>query len=182
MQLRKQQYIHPLRICLSSHEEDSQELNINQPDVITALGEKKTLNLKLKLLMVEDNKICQAIQKLILESFGCSVDIAGSGEKALTMFSNGYDVIILDVKLPGINGIEVSKAIRKLGHGKKIPIIGLTSENTEMHKECLAAGYNQVIAKPANHAQLAKILQTYYKEKQRDNEQLLLSRPVKGTI
>lgn len=117
---------------------------------------------QLKILMVEDSRVCQFVQSALLEELGFKADIATSGEEALTMYNSEYCAVMLDVHLPGINGLKVSKAIRKFTYGKNTPIIGLTIEGSKIHKACLAAGYNQVLAKPANISSLGAALGHYF--------------------
>jgi len=116
----------------------------------------------LNILMVEDDRLCQLIQKNLLESYGCHVDIADSGEQALLMFNTQYDAIVLDINLPGISGLDVSKAIRSHKNGKNIPIFGLSSEAEAKHDECLHAGYSEMLAKPVNAQQLTSLLASYF--------------------
>jgi len=117
---------------------------------------------QLKALMIEDEKICQIIQRRLLEDFGCEVTIAPTGEQGLAMFNGDFDFIILDINLPGISGLVVSKAIRSISEGRNVPIIGLSSVADSHKAECIAAGYNEVISKPADAEHLKTILQVYF--------------------
>ena len=116
----------------------------------------------LKVLMVEDEKICQIIQRRLLEDFGCEVTIAQTGEQGLAMYNSTFDFVILDINLPGISGLVVSKAIRSIPEGRSVPIIGLSSEAKSRREDCIAAGYSEVIAKPADVPHLKTILQVYF--------------------
>lgn len=114
-----------------------------------------------RVLLVEDDKICQFVHSKLLQQFGCEVDLAEDGEQALVMFNNNYDTIVLDVDLPGISGIEVSKVIRNQLEGKYVPIIGLTVSDDTVKRQCLAAGYDEVASKPTNPKEFGAILQYY---------------------
>jgi len=130
----------------------------------TAIQEVKNysdLELKPKILLVEDDIICQFVQKRILESYGYQVDIAGTGAQALLMFGDHYVGVVLDVDLPDMKGFQVSKTIRERETHKHTPIIGVTSHGDEIRAECLAAGYDEVTSKPANTVKLGNILQQF---------------------
>lgn len=111
-----------------------------------------------KVLLVEDERICQLVQTSILEGQGCQVDVAPNGTAALAMFNNSYDAVVLDFNLPDMKGVDVSRALRTSSVGKVVPIIGLTSEAEQRRAECLAAGYNTVLAKPANSEEIGDAL------------------------
>lgn len=103
---------------------------------------------KKNILLVEDNKINQMITKKMLEKRGISCKIIDNGEDAINEIkNNNYDLILMDVHLPGINGTEASSEIRKFN--TNTPIIALTAisldENLEM---LLSYGINEVITKP----------------------------------
>jgi CheY-like chemotaxis protein len=112
-----------------------------------------------KILLVEDNKINQMITKKMLENKGMFCKILDNGEDCVTLLKeeNDFDLILMDVHLPGINGTLATKKIRKFN--KKIPIIALTAisinENTEV---LISYGMNDVITKPFNPENFYKIL------------------------
>jgi len=115
----------------------------------------------IKVLMIEDERICQIIQRRLLEDFGCDVTIAQTGEQGLAMYNESFDLVILDINLPGISGLVVSQAIRSIPQGRNVPIIGLSSEADGRREECILAGYNEVMAKPADVQELKTLLQMY---------------------
>lgn len=99
-------------------------------------------------LLVEDNKINQMVTQKMLEKKGISSVIVDSGEEAIEQAkSNKYDLILMDVHLPGINGTEATTAIRKFD--TKTPIIALTAISLNENREMLLSfGMNEVITKP----------------------------------
>lgn len=113
-------------------------------------------------LLVEDNELIQIIHKHMLEELGCKVDIANSAHKALKMLHNDYSMIFVDIGLPDITGFELIKTIRKKQTIKYIPITVITgySEDKE-RQQCLNAGANEVIIKPADKSMLKVILDQY---------------------
>jgi two-component system, sensor histidine kinase len=117
----------------------------------------------LSVLVVEDNRINQKISKLLLEQFGCRVDIADSGEVTLQKAQNHYDIIFMDIGLPDIDGFTVVKKLRlenKLA--RDVPIIAMTAHVFEQdQKRCFEVGMNEVIAKPIIQDRLAEVLKRW---------------------
>ena len=89
----------------------------------------------------------------------CEVDIATTGAQAISMSKNNYDIILLDIGLPDVNGIEVGKTIRALH--PNIPIIGITAYGDIIENECLAAGINEIATKPIRREQFYNLLSKY---------------------
>lgn len=121
-------------------------------------------NFNLNLLLVEDNLVNQKIAKIMLEEVGCQVTIKENGQAALEDINqlNNYDLILLDIGLPDINGFEVATQIRKQAHLRTIPIVALTAHILESDKQkCYAAGMNDIIAKPIPYEQLIEVLTQY---------------------
>jgi len=101
-----------------------------------------------KILLVEDNKINQMISAKMLKNKGIICDIIDNGEEAIeTARNNKYDLILMDVHLPGINGTVATEQIRKFD--SKTPIIALTAISLDENREMLLSfGMNDVITKP----------------------------------
>ena len=119
----------------------------------------------MKILVGEDNEYNQVVIKDTLENLikGVKVDVAENGKLVIDKLTSGnYDVILMDVQMPEMNGLEASQYIRK--HVGDIPIIALTASvlNTDLGK-CFDAGMNDYIPKPFTRAQLLNTLAKYYK-------------------
>ncbi|WP_310378981.1 response regulator [Flavobacterium sp.] len=101
-----------------------------------------------KVLLVEDNKINQMITKKMLENKKISCEIIGNGEDAVEVAKkNSFDLILMDVHLPGINGTIATQQIRKFD--STTPIIAITAISLEENREMLMSfGMNDVITKP----------------------------------
>ena len=101
-----------------------------------------------KILLVEDNKINQMITQKMLDRKNIACVIIDNGEDAIEhMKTNSYDLILMDVHLPGINGTEATAEIRKFN--STIPIIALTAISLNENREMLLSfGMNDVITKP----------------------------------
>jgi PAS domain S-box-containing protein len=118
-------------------------------------------------LLVEDNLINQKIALHLLAEAKCTVDVCPNGRTALTLFSkNNYDIVLLDIGLPDIDGTVVSESIRKLKQkGDAVPIIAMTAYASEKDKQrCLNAGMNDVITKPVNLKTLQAIMARWLTE------------------
>jgi hypothetical protein len=101
-----------------------------------------------KVLIVEDNKINQMITKKILEKNKMICDVADNGEDAIEMVKkNTYNLILMDIHMPGISGIVATQKIREFN--KNIPILALTAVTIEDNlDEFYRAGFNEIIPKP----------------------------------
>jgi CheY-like chemotaxis protein len=107
---------------------------------------------------VEDNPYGRVILNTILTELGHRADFVGAGEEAIDAVQRSYDVVLMDVKLPGIDGLETTRRIRELAgpHGAT-PIIGI-SGRTETGDEAAArsAGMNAYLRKPISPSALVE--------------------------
>nr|WP_305069680.1 ATP-binding protein [Flavobacterium covae] len=113
-----------------------------------------------KVLLVEDNKINQMITKKILEKKKMLVTLCETGEESIEMMrKNQYNITLMDVHLPGINGTVATEKIRKFD--KETPIIALTAISLNENREMLLSyGMTDVITKPFNPDDFYKIIET----------------------
>lgn len=105
----------------------------------------------LKILVVEDNRPNQLVAKAILENKGYSVDIVDDGIKGVDAVVNGdYDVVLMDIQMPRMDGVEATQCIRSLETDKKcIPIIAVTANAMVGDRDSyLAAGMDDYVSKP----------------------------------
>lgn len=117
------------------------------------------------ILLVEDNSINQIVAVGILESLGLSVDIASNGKEAVDKVkTQEYDLILMDIQMPIMDGFEASRKIREFN--KEIPIIALSAAVMQEDKEkTKSAGMNAHLEKPINQEKLYETLSLYLKEK-----------------
>jgi len=104
-----------------------------------------------KILVVEDNEDTREILLYRLKSMGnCEVLLASNGKEALEIATKSKpDLIIMDLKMPVMDGWEATRAIRKTNWGKQLPVIALTAQAMEGDEgKALDAGCNDYIAKP----------------------------------
>jgi CheY-like chemotaxis protein len=109
-------------------------------------------NGRTRVLLVEDNKVNQKVARLTLEQLGCDVTIANNGSEAVDLAEGPlpFDLILMDVNMPIMDGFEATAAIRRLDHpNASTPIFAMTGMVFEEDRErCFAAGMNDVINKP----------------------------------
>ncbi len=117
--------------------------------------------LKGHMLIVEDNDINQMLIAAYLDQFGLTHEIAVNGQEAVTMVQKGkFDVVLMDIMMPVMDGMEATKHIRALeGPVAKVPIIALTANAMKGDRESyLAAGMDGYVSKPINAADLFEAL------------------------
>ncbi|MDE2075875.1 MAG: response regulator, partial [Burkholderiales bacterium] len=104
----------------------------------------------LKVMLAEDNAINQMIVKEGLASTGVLIDIAANGQEAVERARAGaYDMILMDMQMPVMNGVDAVKIIRTLPGYESTPILAMTANAyDDDRKACLAAGMNDHLAKP----------------------------------
>jgi two-component system sensor histidine kinase/response regulator len=116
-----------------------------------------------KILVVEDNLLNQEIILSLLESMGAKAVCVGSGMGALELLQQQpFDLILMDIQLPGMDGVETTARIRELPMGKHLSIIAATANALPGDKEAyLAAGMDDYLSKPIEPAQLRRVLERW---------------------
>lgn len=117
----------------------------------------------MSVLVVEDNPINQEVVTGLLESMKVHVIVANNGYEAITLIKRDYfDLIFMDIQMPGMDGYETTHKIRKIPSKKNIPIIAMTAHTMGGDREkCLNNGMNDHIGKPLIVEQLQAILKNY---------------------
>jgi CheY-like chemotaxis protein len=115
-----------------------------------------------RVLLVEDNIVNQKLAVALLEKRGHRVRVAADGLAALDLMGREtFDLILMDVQMPGMNGFQVTGAIREreAACGGHIPIVALTAHAMQRDREkCLAAGMDDYLAKPIRPVELDRII------------------------
>ncbi|MCI8884798.1 MAG: response regulator [Dorea sp.] len=155
----KPMFLSELRSCLHSI------VNAEEECIRNSLIEKKNFRAG-RILLAEDNELNQEIAEAILEEAGFTLEIAGDGQTAVDMLKESepgyYQLVLMDVQMPVMDGYEATKTIRKLEDQKlaAIPIIAMTANAFEEDRqEALKSGMNGHIAKPINVDTLFDILE-----------------------
>ena len=115
------------------------------------------------ILVVEDNPDNSKLVSWILEDEGYDVTCVESGERCLTLLEKGdYDLILMDISLPGISGKEVTRRIRQIPHLQRLPVVALTAHAIETEQQSiLSSGVDDLLTKPINDDQLVKTIRKF---------------------
>ena len=123
-----------------------------------------------KVLMVDDNEVLQELFSILLTNLGLQATIAGNGQEAINLIEkNNYDLVIMDLQMPVMDGITAVKQLRQTGYD--VPIIALTANALQTHKElCLSEGFSDFIPKPIDKHLLYTILTKFLTRNNPENE------------
>ena len=139
-----------------------------------AISEKSIKDLKI--LLVEDNELNMEIAEFVIQNEGASVTKAWNGQEAVEIFKKSrpdeFDVILMDIMMPVMNGYEAAKMIRALDRddAKTVPIIAMTANAfTEDRLKSKESGMNEHIAKPIDAKLLVKVISELVKNKEEDS-------------
>jgi signal transduction histidine kinase/DNA-binding response OmpR family regulator len=132
------------------------------PDKHDSKSEESGGQMPLSVLVAEDNLVNQKVFVNQLRRMGCKVTVANDGHEAIeALRQNRYDVTLMDHQMPGMNGLEVTRAVRTLERvrGGHMPIISMTANDAEEYRrEALEAGVDAVLPKPIDSVKLKSVL------------------------
>ncbi|NQU88021.1 MAG: response regulator [Mariniphaga sp.] len=123
----------------------------------------------IQILYAEDNMVNQRVTQLLLKKIGVDCDIAHNGKEAFEMFKNRpYDLILMDMQMPELDGIESTREIRNFENNNNIEngvyIVAVTANAfSEDKQKCFKAGMNDFISKPFNEAELKNIIKNAFR-------------------
>lgn len=117
---------------------------------------------KANVLLVEDDPIIQKVHRMMLEKIGCLVDVAANGHQAIALAEKQYDLILMDIGLPDMDGFTITSNIR-LGSAKHTftPIVAITAYGEAVTEECLSAGIDEVATKPVRFEELCTLVKKW---------------------
>ena len=118
---------------------------------------------RLRILVAEDNIVNQKFAQRLLEKSGFNVDVAANGREVLEAIERiKYDLVLMDVQMPEMDGLETTARIREREKesGRRLPVIALTANAVKGDRErCLAAGMDEYITKPIKRTHLLRVIQ-----------------------
>ena len=132
------------------------------PSIETQTKQENKINLEhLKILVVDDSPDNQALIKKILKTTGASVETANNGREGFERAKDGFfDLVLMDLQMPEMDGYEATRELRKIGYAK--PIIALTAHAMkEERKKCLENGFDRHLTKPIDRQHLLEALSTF---------------------
>lgn len=142
----------------------AQSVNFNDSKIVTMAEHyaKQAGAAALNILVAEDNQVNQQVIKGILSSAGHNIRMAKTGEEALDILSEDFaaiDMLILDMNMPEISGLEVVKSLRFMDTSGEMPVVMLTADATPQAREdSLNAGANRFLTKPIDARQLLECI------------------------
>jgi CheY-like chemotaxis protein/HPt (histidine-containing phosphotransfer) domain-containing protein len=116
---------------------------------------------KLKILIVEDDELNLEMDRILFSQLGHKVDTSSSGAQALVAIeARDYDLVFMDVQMPGMSGLEATRRIRALANGKKnVPIIALTAHSKSTYEQlCFEVGMDDYLSKPFEIKRISQIV------------------------
>jgi signal transduction histidine kinase/CheY-like chemotaxis protein/HPt (histidine-containing phosphotransfer) domain-containing protein len=132
-----------------------------RPEQRTAVADTR----QARLLLVEDNAVNQRVVLAMLRKKNYAIDVANNGQEALDKLERAtepYNVILMDVQMPVLDGLETTKAIRRNNNWDNLPIIAMTAHAMIGDRErCLQAGMNAYVSKPVQQAGLIAVIEQY---------------------
>lgn len=120
---------------------------------------------KLKILLAEDDTFNQYLVKKVTSDFGFALDIAANGQAAIDKLTqNEYDLVLMDLEMPVMNGYDATSYIRnKMGHKRNIPIIVVSARSAMAEAtKCMLVGANSYLPKPFNSSQFLAEINTLF--------------------
>ena len=131
---------------------------------ITQYSVREEIKQSIRLLLAEDNPVNQKLAVMILNKAGYTVDVAGNGEKAVAAFTaapDQYDLILMDVQMPVMDGLAATRDLRARGFNR-VPIVAMTANAMKGDREiCLEAGMNDYITKPIKREIVYEIIEKW---------------------
>jgi CheY-like chemotaxis protein len=140
-------------------------LPIRQPAEPAVDTASNYLGFRPVVLAVEDNPVGQTVLRHALERRNVEVDSAMSGRAALDLASKRrYDLVLMDLQMPGIDGLETTEAMRKIPGYENVPILALTADSSdEIRARCKQAGMQAFVSKPVETAELWTVVTKFVK-------------------
>jgi len=131
------------------------------------MGDSLRFDEEITILVVEDNPLNQKLADIVLKNIGCKPIYAENGEEAVQLVrqNSRIDVVLMDIRMPVMDGYEATRIIRKI-YKSDIPIIGLSANAFEEDVEkALEAGMNSHIAKPYSEEEIFNVIKQWLRKR-----------------
>jgi PAS domain S-box-containing protein len=138
----------------------------------------------MKILVVEDNEVNQMFIELILTEYGIAVDLAENGKVAIEkVTANEYDLILMDINMPVLGGVEATAEIRKMPHRRGSYIVALTANAMAGDREkFLNSGMDDYLTKPVDVSELERVLAKFLKDSRKKDSRITQINNSKGEV
>ena len=147
--IHKQKLLNMMARLLAEPQSDGSEHR--EKPIITQHSLREEIKRNVRILLAEDNPVNQKLTQMMLTKAGYHVEVTNDGREAVERYTSepcGFDLILMDMQMPGMDGLEATRTLRTKGYGE-VPIIAMTANAMKGSKElCLQAGMNDYIAKP----------------------------------
>lgn len=154
-------------------------------DIQATMEKNVTAAIRKNVLLVEDYQPNALVVSTMLDIFGYDCEIVSNGAEALRKFPEGnYDLILMDVQMPVMDGLSATRMIRNLERERDMtptPIIAMTAQATlDFRMKCAEAGMNGFIPKPFSHQHLAALLEDFMSMKGENAEGAIPTGPTEN--
>ena len=162
--IRRKKMFQMLERLLGAKEDDKEKPDVTKSQILTQYTVREEIKHSVRILLAEDNPVNQKLSTLILTKAGYLLEVAENGNEAVEKYTTNpadFDLIIMDVQMPEMDGLEATRVIRDKGFDT-IPIIAMTAHAMIGDREkCLEAGMNDYISKPIKREIIFEILEKW---------------------
>lgn len=145
---------------------------LNHEEDVDVEFEQLVKKFPLNILLVEDNDTNLTFMLMMMDQMGYKVEVARNGLEAIDLVQEkNYDLVLMDIQMPKMNGLDATKNIRLLENGKQLKIVGLSANAyKEDVDEALRSGMNDYLSKPVSIREVAKVIMERFKELENQKE------------
>jgi len=162
--IRRENLYLMLEGALGESVDDVKEDKLEKQKIMTQYSLREEKKHSVRILLAEDNLVNQKLAKIMLTKAGYRVKIANNGKEAVEKYSVSpadFDLILMDIQMPELDGMEASRSIREMGFDA-VPIIAMTAHAMKGDREkCIGAGMNDYISKPIKREVVFEVLEKW---------------------
>jgi CheY-like chemotaxis protein len=166
--IRKERLYEMLERILGEEKAREERDLMEQRAIITQYSVREEMKRSVRILLAEDNPVNQKLAKILLTKAGYRVEIANNGKETiekLTASPDAFDLILMDVQMPEMDGLEATRQIRKLGF-HTLPIVAITAHAMKGDRDaCIEVGMNDYISKPIKREVVFEIVEKWVFDK-----------------